>query len=849
MATITKNLGPATAYGYAKEQGYTGTEEQYAELMASYATVAEQAAASATAAAGSADTASTKATAAANSATAASNSATTATTKAGEAATSATNAANSANTANTKAGEAASSATAAYGSATTASTKAGEASVSATAAAGSATAASGSATDANTAKVAAQAAQTAAEAAAEQAEQTLSSYAKADTIAIEFSAESNYVIGDYCLYGGSLYRFINEHTGAWSAGDAIAVDASEEIKTLNREASVVGGIVGYYSKKGSATQATTYTATYLISNIDLIKGKRYQITLNRTSASTSAKVYFYIKTSADVSVVSFTMNGTETSLVYDYTASETISDVHLEFQSGYAGESFTAIFNENEDTLDETVSEYCETIPFETYPGYLGASGGISNQTSALEVYTSKQEAEYIKKIKFTISHSTTRSMWVMAGIYYKDGTFERRTFLNNVNGSFYVGELTLTDTMDAVRFTYRTYNDVSFSAVAIGFKNATASNLLNVITPAVNRSEMAISSFRFLPCYDHLFVNDSTSAAIPHESLYHVRISRLFGFNLIEANIAVTSDGVYIVNHLSSGKFGNYFHHVDGETDISNIEVSSVTWSWIVSNVRYNSTIPKYRTRPCRIEEFLCECRQQNIIPFVYANTANLVSLIDKYMGANNYVAYGASRSITKDAIIYHWMNKATKQEIIDYCESVGKPFIYGMGNPTDFTDSELREIIYELHKRGYWIGTSYADDNWYKYSYLGFDLNGTQKSINRITNGNVCNIDTIFGFDSFDYTNATEGDSGLTFSDDGTIAYKETLASMDLGGIDIEVAFTGTITIPAVGKHESKSYTSDGSYPVFVATPILNGNPNVTISVASGTVITDIKLKVSKF
>ena len=150
MATITKNLGPATAYGYAKEQGYTGTEEQYAELMASYATVAEQAAASASAAAGSADTASTKATAAANSATAASNSATTATTKAGEAATSATNAANSANAANTKAGEAASSATAASGSASTASTKADEASASATAAAGSATAASGSATSANT---------------------------------------------------------------------------------------------------------------------------------------------------------------------------------------------------------------------------------------------------------------------------------------------------------------------------------------------------------------------------------------------------------------------------------------------------------------------------------------------------------------------------------------------------------------------------------------------------------------------------------------------------------------------------------------------------------------------------
>lgn len=36
-----KDLGLVTAYAYAVSQGYTGTEEQYAELMASYAAVAE----------------------------------------------------------------------------------------------------------------------------------------------------------------------------------------------------------------------------------------------------------------------------------------------------------------------------------------------------------------------------------------------------------------------------------------------------------------------------------------------------------------------------------------------------------------------------------------------------------------------------------------------------------------------------------------------------------------------------------------------------------------------------------------------------------------------------------------
>ena len=147
------NLGTVTAYGYAKDKGYTGTEAEFAELMASYADVAEQAAESATQAAASATTATTKASEAAQSATAAASSKTaaetaqggaetaaqTATTKAGEATTAATTATNKATEATTAATTATGKATEAAGSATTATTKAGEASTSATNAAASAT--------------------------------------------------------------------------------------------------------------------------------------------------------------------------------------------------------------------------------------------------------------------------------------------------------------------------------------------------------------------------------------------------------------------------------------------------------------------------------------------------------------------------------------------------------------------------------------------------------------------------------------------------------------------------------------------------------------------------------------
>lgn len=43
MSVIIKDVGIATAYGYAKSKGYTGTEEEFAELMAAYGTVAQEA--------------------------------------------------------------------------------------------------------------------------------------------------------------------------------------------------------------------------------------------------------------------------------------------------------------------------------------------------------------------------------------------------------------------------------------------------------------------------------------------------------------------------------------------------------------------------------------------------------------------------------------------------------------------------------------------------------------------------------------------------------------------------------------------------------------------------------------
>ena len=172
---IMKDLGLVTAYAYALSKGYTGTEDEFAELMASYADVGQTAVDAALRAKASEEAAKASETASKASELAAS-------TSASSASTSETNASQSASVASTKASEAASSASEASSAASTATTKASEASQ-------SASSASGSATAAQTAKTGAEAAQEAAETAQEAAE-TAETHAKASETAAASSATS-----------------------------------------------------------------------------------------------------------------------------------------------------------------------------------------------------------------------------------------------------------------------------------------------------------------------------------------------------------------------------------------------------------------------------------------------------------------------------------------------------------------------------------------------------------------------------------------------------------------------------------------------------------------------------------
>ena len=64
-----------------------------------------------------------------------------------------------------------------------------------------------------------------------------------DMVAADFNAGTSYTAGNYCVQDGKLYRFKNNHSGAWSAADV------DEVKIAGELSSIKSGLidVGTYS--------------------------------------------------------------------------------------------------------------------------------------------------------------------------------------------------------------------------------------------------------------------------------------------------------------------------------------------------------------------------------------------------------------------------------------------------------------------------------------------------------------------------------------------------------------------------------------------------------------------------
>lgn len=492
------------------------------------------------------------------------------------------------------------------------------------------------------------------------------------------------------------------------------------------------------------------------------------------------------------------------------------------------------------------------TDKFEYLPGLINNSGEISAQTTPLQLYT-PNAVENVNGAYVEGNLSEQDAFEAYFATYNENGQFIENVGYRQPSTTHGNRWFKFNDNVKSVRFWYSSRN-VSNIKVQLSFRQneidytEVNEKIANEKTDVLEHP--ILNPMTIKPIHDHLFVSRTTNIVIPHESIYHIRLSKKMGFDVFELNCVATSDGVYVVNHFSDYKFGPYFEHVDGVTDISDVAVNAVTWDWIQDNVRYKSTLPIFRTAPERLETALRECKTQGLIPMVQLRDNNMHQIVERICGKYNYIAYKGNRTVNGSAVISSWEN-LTKEEIFALCENMGAPFIYGVPYPTNFSDNELIEIINGVHERGCLIGTGYQDYRWPKYKKLGMDCLAGIRTINRIENGNICNYSSYLGFSDFAIDGTTHAtDNGLMFDTASDLIPNISNDTYFLSGFDLEIVFNGSIILRAIGEFESdRGFDNDGSYPTILSIPVVNGSPKPTIRVLSGTVIKSISFKASKF
>jgi hypothetical protein len=361
-----------------------------------------------------------------------------------------------------------------------------------------------------------------------------------------------------------------------------------------------------------------------------------------------------------------------------------------------------------------------------------------------------------------------------------------------------------------------------------------------------------ANSPFRFGgQFWAHMFINkiaqDSTNVIIPSESLADIRIASRMGFNVIEANVHATSDGKYIVIHGIAGTFGYEVTDLNGEFTYADTAISSKTLNWIKTNIRYRSDIARYRTTIPTLEEFLTECKICGMIPLAQANTEDLASILDKYMGYGNYIAYNGTRALT-NAPITTYKKLTTKAEILADCKSYGVPYIYSMGNMDSFTDEELLDIVHTLHQEGYMLASAYGNYQWGNRAIrLGFDMYASDFFVPKLACGNICNYNSDATFSDFNITGASVGNSVITMANGATITPMGITDSVFAGIGDLRIVFSGKLTLTIRGA--SQTIESDGTHEMVLSSYYINEVPTFTLTgTTTNTTIYDITFRASK-
>ena len=266
-----------------------------------------------------------------------------------------------------------------------------------------------------------------------------------------------------------------------------------------------------------------------------------------------------------------------------------------------------------------------------------------------------------------------------------------------------------------------------------------------------------------------------------------------------------------------------------------------------LMNNYRYRSRYAKYRTRITSMEEFLLECRRNNIAPLLSHADEEQVRITRSIMGENFILYWGTREEFSGPILEYHAYKSI--QQIVDRCKYMGAPYLYCMGNVRDFTDEQLRTIAREVHNVGCYVGFAGCYEppqNTQKLLDMGFDFSASGWDINEIDNGNLCNLTADLRFDDF-RTSGVERDAVLHLAPGQTLEPGVELSSEFLSGGSLHIRFAGKIRVE-MGDYIHTEFESDGERSMWLSTYFMEQAPTFRITAVEPTRVINITYKASK-
>lgn len=376
---------------------------------------------------------------------------------------------------------------------------------------------------------------------------------------------------------------------------------------------------------------------------------------------------------------------------------------------------------------------------------------------------------------------------------------------------------------------------------------------------PAINskieseKKQLLLETYCKKPYVHHIGITKTSNIIIPAQSLFDIERARRLGFDKIELNVLVTSDGKFIANHGFSGAFGALCYSTDG-TDISETLVSTMTLDYIKTYVRYNSIYEKYRVAPSTLEEALYKCKELNLIPLIQYKSG-VVEIADKIMGKNNYILglYSLDRGNKTDAVCTGWLTIADPDDLVAKCDASGGAYVALLDNLNsaydNFDNDDWKALAEAVHEAGYNIGSAYITPiRLQTLRKAGFDMLVSQIFIPSIATGNIMNLLNDSTFAGLD-TTGTISNNQISLSNNDTIKPSGTFGNVFLGGGELKIRFSGKIQI-LLGALINISYTfeSDGTDDVWVSTFFEEESPTFTVKSIGNTTVYDLTYKASE-